>query len=153
MKLSELKKILFKARKISFELPNGKLVPAHFHVTEVGHSVKNFIDCGGTKRTKERIVLQLWSAGDYNHRLHPEKLLDILEVSETALQFNDLAVEVEYQAETLAVYNLHYEENRFKLQPLYTDCLAKESCGIPERQTTPLIKAASDPCIPGNGCC
>lgn len=153
MKLSELKKIIAKAHKIGFQLPDGKLVPAHFHVTEVGQSTKRFIDCGGTTRTKETIVMQLWNAQDYNHRLHPEKLLHILEISEKALDLKDLEIEVEYQAETIAIYGLEYDGKYFNLVSLFTDCLAKDNCGVPERQTTPLNKAASDPCIPGNGCC
>lgn len=153
MKLSELKKIITKAHKIGFQLPDGKLVPSHFHVTEVGQCTKRFIDCGGTTRTKETIVMQLWNAQDYNHRLHPEKLLNILEISEKTLGLKDLEIEVEYQAETIAIYGLDYDGKYFNLVSLFTDCLAKDNCGVPERQTTPLIKAASDPCIPGNGCC
>ncbi len=153
MKLSELKKIIAKAHKIGFQLPDGKLVPRHFHVTEVGQSTKRFIDCGGTTRTKETIVMQLWNAQDYNHRLHPEKLLHILEISEKTLNLKDLEIEVEYQAETIAIYGLDYDGKYFNLVSLFTDCLSKDNCGVPERQTTPLIKAASDPCIPGNGCC
>lgn len=153
MKLSELKKITSNAHKIGFELPDGKLVPAHFHVTEVGQSTKRFIDCGGTLRTKETIVMQLWNAQDYNHRLHPDKLLNILEISEKALNLENLEIEVEYQAETIAIYGLDYNGKYFKLTALATDCLAKDACGVPQRQTTPLINAASDPCIPGNGCC
>ena len=153
MTLSELKRTLSKARKIGFELPNGKLVPAHFHVTEVGQSTKRFIDCGGTLRTKETIVMQLWNAQDYNHRLHPDKLLNILELAESALKLKDAELEVEYQAETIAIYKLDFDGSNFKLLSTQTDCLAKDACGIPEKQTTPLINAASDPCIPGNGCC
>lgn len=36
MKLSEIKKILAKAEGVNFKLENGKSVPEHFHVTEVG---------------------------------------------------------------------------------------------------------------------
>lgn len=153
MILSELKKVASKAYKIGFELPNGKLVPSHFHVTEVGLSTKKFIDCGGKKRVKETIVLQLWSANDYNHRLHPEKLVEILDLSQKQLQLPDVDIEVEYQGETIEIYSLTYTGNYFNLVPQQTNCLAKDACGISERKTTPLINAAADPCIPGNGCC
>ena len=43
MKLSQVKTILKKLQKISFQLPNGDLVPKHFHVTEVGKITKHFI--------------------------------------------------------------------------------------------------------------
>ena len=47
MKLSEVKSALTKLDTIAFQLPNGELVPTHFHVTEVGKISKHFIDCGG----------------------------------------------------------------------------------------------------------
>ena len=50
MKLSEIKNELKGLNIISFKLPNGDLVPNHFHVTEVGRVTKNFIDCGGKIR-------------------------------------------------------------------------------------------------------
>lgn len=50
MKLSEFKKQLSTVTELNFVLPNGTIVPQHFHVTEVGQVTKNFIDCGGTVR-------------------------------------------------------------------------------------------------------
>lgn len=47
MKLSEAKSKLKQLEKIAFQLPNGDLVPTHFHVTEIGKVTKHFIDCGG----------------------------------------------------------------------------------------------------------
>ena len=62
MKLNELKSILelHPDKFPRFILPDGDQVPAHFHLTEVGHVAKNFIDCGGTIRKTESSVLQLW---------------------------------------------------------------------------------------------
>ena len=51
---------------IAFQLPDGSLVPEHFHVTEVGKVTKHFIDCGGVLRKEEKINFQLWNANDYN---------------------------------------------------------------------------------------
>ena len=85
MKLSEIKAILRKADVLQFELPGGNLVPGHFHVTEVGKVTKHFIDCGGTERLEEVINFQLWNANDYDHRIHPEKLIHIIELSEKFL--------------------------------------------------------------------
>ena len=73
MKLSEIKSELKTLKTIAFQLPNGTLVPNHFHVTEVGKISKHFIDCGGTVRTENVANFQLWEADDYDHRLHPEK--------------------------------------------------------------------------------
>jgi hypothetical protein len=96
MKLSEIKKSLNELETICFQLPNGTLIPSHFHVTEVGKITKHFIDCGGTVRQEEVVNFQLWNANDYDHRLHPEKLLQIIERSEKILGIEDLEIEVEY---------------------------------------------------------
>ena len=90
MKLSQAKSVLKELETIGFKLPNGELVPNHFHVTEVGKITKHFIDCGGTERNEEVVNFQLWNANDYDHRLHPEKLLNIIELSEKVLKIADL---------------------------------------------------------------
>jgi len=95
MKLSQIKQQLTQLDRIVFQLPDGDLVPSHFHVTEVGKITKRFIDCGGTVRNEEVANFQLWNADDYDHRLHPEKLLNIIELSEKFLGIEDLEIEVE----------------------------------------------------------
>ena len=106
MKLSEVKDQLSKLEKIGFQLPGGEKVPGHFHVTEIGKVEKNFIDCGGKIRKEEKISFQLWEANDYDHRLHPEKLVHIIELSEKQLELQDLEIEVEYQGkETIGKYD------------------------------------------------
>lgn len=156
MKLSELKSILSQLSKIAFQLPDGSLVPSHFHVTEVGSVHKTFIDCGGTVREEHKIGLQLWEANDYDHRLHPEKLMHILELSEKTLGLPDHDIEVEYQGATIGKYHLEFQFPHFLLTPTRTDCLAKEQCGIPASK--PKIKLSElqslpNSCTPGSGCC
>lgn len=65
MILSEVKTTLKTVNQLAFQLPNGTLVPNHFHVTEIGQITKKFIDCGGTLREENVINFQLWSANDY----------------------------------------------------------------------------------------
>ena len=153
MKLSEIKKHLNNLEQIGFQLPNGELVPSHFHVTEVGRITKDFIDCGGKVRSETVINFQLWEENDYNHRLHPEKLLKIIEISEKMFQFDDLEIEVEYQGkETIGKYNLDFDGTNFLLTSKVTACLALDACGIPK----PVIKitqAVSSCCDPKSGCC
>ncbi|WP_339707482.1 DUF6428 family protein [uncultured Kriegella sp.] len=155
MKLSEIKTALGKLEKIAFQLPNGELVPNHFHVTEVGKITKNFIDCGGTLRNEEVVNFQLWNANDYDHRLHPEKLVHIIELSEKALEIGDLEIEVEYQAETIGKFGLDFDGTNFLLTTKQTDCLAKENCGIPTEK--PKLQFSEleteNTCTPGGGCC
>ena len=109
MKLSQVKSVLKELETINFQLPNGELVPSHFHVTEVGKITKHFIDCGGTVRHEEVVNFQLWNANDYDHRLHPEKLLNIIELSEKVLKIEDLEIEVEYQADTIGKFGLDFD--------------------------------------------
>ena len=151
MKISEVKKHLAQLERISFLLPNGELVPSHFHVTEVGKISKHFIDCGGIVRTEEAANFQLFSANDYNHRLHPEKLLDIIELSQKVLLLGDLEIEVEYQGETIGKFGLHFNGTHFLLTTTQTTCLAKDNCGIPTEELEPAQAGAS--CAPGSGCC
>lgn len=155
MTLSELKSKLKTLNTIAFQLPNGNLVPRHFHVTEVGKITKNFIDCGGTVRQERVANFQLWEADDYDHRLHPEKLLNIIELSEQILHIGDLEIEVEYQAETIGKFGLEFNGVNFILTTKQTDCLAKDNCGIPNEK--PKVKLSelqqANSCTPGSGCC
>lgn len=73
MKLSEIKSQLPQLSQLTFFLPDGTSVPAHFHITEVGQVTKRFIDCGGTLRDEKSINFQLWEDGDYDHRLGAKK--------------------------------------------------------------------------------
>jgi len=155
MKLSEIKNKLNQLETISFQLPNGELVPNHFHVTEVGKITKHFIDCGGTERKEEVVNFQLWNANDYDHRLHPEKLVNIIELSEKVLGIEDLEIEVEYQAETIGKFGLDFDGTHFLLTSKQTDCLAKDQCGIPaEKSKLKMVELQTEnSCAPGSGCC
>ena len=153
MLLSELKQNLKELKTISFQLPNGDLVPRNFHVTEVGKVSKTFIDCGGTLRKEGSISLQLWNADDYDHRLYPDKLLSILELSENTLDLKNLEIEVEYQGESIQKYGLDFDGKSFLLTTTQTDCLAKESCGIPNEKEQVSSGNQSASCEPGSGCC
>lgn len=156
MKLSELKLHLNALKTIAFKLPDGSLVPNHFHVTEVGKVAKTFIDCGGTLRQEKKINLQLWEANDYDHRLHPEKLLHIITLSEEKLNLSDLDIEVEYQSHTIGKYDLSIKDGIFLLVAKTTNCLALDQCGItPPKQNKKLntLQNTSTSCNPNSGCC
>ena len=155
MKLSQAKSILQELETMGFQLPNGELVPNHFHVTEVGKITKHFIDCGGTARNEEVVNFQLWNANDYDHRLYPDKLLHIIELSETIFKIADLEIKVEYQAETIGKYDLDFDGKNFLLVNKQTDCLAKDKCGIPIEKTEVKLSTLTDEscCSPGGNCC
>ncbi|MBA9075673.1 DUF6428 family protein [Rufibacter quisquiliarum] len=155
MKLSEVKALLAKAETVEFSLENGNKVPDHFHVTEVGVVSKHFIDCGGTVRNEKVANFQLWDANDVDHRLKPQKLLNIIGLSEKTLGMEDLEVEVEYQSGTIGRYDLGHDGQRFVLLAKTTTCLAPDKCGVPqEKMKLDLSQLIAGPsCEPGSGCC
>ncbi len=142
MKLSEIKSLLPTLDNVEFQLENGNFVPKHFHVTEVGQVIKNFIDCGGVIRNEKAVNFQLWDADDKEHRLKPGKLLNIIKLSEKKLGIEDAEIEVEYQKDTIGKYDIDFNGRHFILKNKQTACLAMDACGIP-----------SAPCTPNSGCC
>jgi hypothetical protein len=156
MKLSEIKLHLAEAEAVNFKLPDGTFVPENFHVTEVGIVTKNFIDCGGVVRREEVANFQLWDANDFEHRLKPKKLLDIIALSERVLGIGDFDIEVEYQSATIGKYDLDFDGKDFILLAKQTACLAQDACGIPAKPKVSLQMLGSQDvaaCTPGGGCC
>jgi hypothetical protein len=135
-------------------LPSGEFVPAHFHVTEIGRVVKEFIDCGGTVRSSRKCQIQLWVAADYDHRLTCGKLAKIFDLAKPLLQQEDLEIEVEYEGDVVSQYPLGQVEMTpqgllLQLGTKHTDCLAPDRCGIPTLSSS----HSGSSCSPGNGCC
>jgi len=174
MKLATVKEHLEAMLDLPFVLDNGQRVPDHFHVTEVGLVTRHFIDCGGTVRKERMVNFQLWVAQDEDHRLKPQKLLNIIGLSEHTLgDLDDLEVEVEYQAETIGRYQLEFDGKVFRLMAKRTDCLAKDNCGISAEKMPAIVQEHGAPgaagtkpkvslaalsadsgcCQPGGGCC
>jgi hypothetical protein len=157
MKLSEIKKHLSTAKSVTFQLPNGTIVPEHFHVTEVGQVTKHFIDCGGVIRNERTVNFQLWEANDFDHRLAPQKLLSIIDLSENKLGIEDAEIEIEYQGDTIGKYGLEFNGEKFLLTAKQTNCLASDSCGIPPEKLkvklSDLQNVNKSACTPGGKCC
>lgn len=154
MTINQIKSELNKLEQIAFQLPDGTLVPNHFHVTEVGKITKDFIDCGGVVRHEQVANFQLWEADDYDHRLHPEKLVKIIELSQSKLGIGDLDIEVEYQGATIGKYGMDFDGKNFLLTTKQTDCLAKDNCGVPQEKVKfDLGSMTAQACTPGGGCC
>jgi hypothetical protein len=156
MNLSQIKTILLTVDTVNFQSPNRTFVPEHFHVTEVGIVTKNFIDCGGTIRNEKVVNFQLWEANDFEHRLKPKKLLDIITLSEKVLGMEDYEIEVEYQDITIGKYALEFNGENFELVNKQTNCLAQDKCGIPLDKLKAKVsetKKPSNTCTPGRGCC
>jgi hypothetical protein len=133
MKLSDLRAILGKYPDTfpRFVLPDGDSIPPHAHVTEVGHVVKNFIDCGGVMGKSETVLLQTHVGQDTEHRLKSDRFAKILQLGERVLPHDQLEVEVEYDCCVVAQYpivdvKLAGEHLDVVLDKRRTQCLAQE---------------------------
>ena len=106
MKLRDLQKVLerYPATSPRFVLPDGDYIPAHAHVTEVGHVAKNFIDCGGVTGKNEVVVLQTHVGSDTDHRLTSDRFAKILQLGSRVLPHDQLEAEVEYDCCVVAQY-------------------------------------------------
>jgi hypothetical protein len=157
MKLSDFKAALKEHEYPIFKLENGKALAPHYHLTELGKITKDYIDCGGNHRQESWLNLQLWEANDYEHRLSSTKLLRIIRKTERQLALSeDFDLEIEYQGSTIGRYTLDREGETFLLKATQTDCLAKDSCGIPDAISLPvkeLASAVSDNCCGSNSTC
>ena len=158
MKTSKFIKILREHPEhgIAFETPDRNRVPDHFHITEVGHLTKSFIDCGGKRHTTGSCLLQVWVADDTDHRLKAGKLLTIFERADGLLFSMELPVEIEAEAPVLTQLPLTRCEILdttliFHTELKHTDCMAKDIC-MPDF-SLPALPGQSNSCSPGSGCC
>jgi Family of unknown function (DUF6428) len=87
-----------------FILPNGDYIPGHAHVTEVGHVVRNFIDCGGRIGKEEKVVLQTHVGDDIDHRLRSDRFAKILQLGARVIPRADMDVDIEYDCCVVAQY-------------------------------------------------
>ena len=140
MKLKDLKATLalYPEALPRFTLPDGDQIPAHFHITEVGHIAKRFIDCGGQLHDKtDTCLLQTHVANDVDHRLSAGRFAKILQLGEQVLPHDDLDVEVEYEGCVTSQYPItgaifRDEHVEIELGEKHTDCLAKTKRGLDE---------------------
>lgn len=153
MLISAFKQTLSELDTLKFQLPDGVFVPAHFHITEVGNIMRNFIDCGGVQRQENKINLQLWVDSDTDHRLKPTNLLNILQLAEKQLGKSNVEVEVEYQQSTIGRYKLAFDGAVFQLINTQTACLAPDQCGIPQEKPRVRLTASGLSCNPNSDCC
>lgn len=158
MKLSEVKTVLTQLNRVDFQFEDGTFVAEHFHITEVGQVIKKYIDCGGVVREEVKVSFQLWNANDFEHRLKPGKLINIIRLSETKLGIQDAEIEVEVQGTaTIGKYHLGFNGTNFVLLNTVTACLAEDACGIPtaktDLNTTESVPSENAKCAPNSGCC
>jgi uncharacterized protein DUF6428 len=130
-------------------LPNGDYIPAHAHVTEVGHVVRNFIDCGGLTGKEEKVVLQTHVGSDTDHRLRSDRFAKILQLGSRVIPSENLHVDVEYDCCVVSQYPIAEakpdgEHLTLILRRGRTQCRARE-----RRES----QAATDCCAASAACC
>ena len=131
---------------LAFVDAQGTPIPAHFHITELGLTTKDFMDCGGVFHHNQFATLQIWVAEDYGHRFSPEKFVRIIDMwQKQPKSQEDLELEVEYQTLTIGRYGLGIKDGIFQLLAKETDCLAAVKCNIPQK--------GKQICAPDGGCC
>jgi len=137
MTLDALKKLVSRhpATFPRFLLPDGNYVPGHAHITEVGHVVRKFIDCGGETGQEEKVLLQTHLGRDTEHRLR-------------ILPDDQLDVEVEYDCCVVAQYPIA----EARLEGEYLELLlsrGRTQCRAGERRKS----AANEACCGTTAAC
>ena len=161
MKLSQFSELLqaHPEKQFHLVLPGRGTVPVSFHITEVGHVTKKFIDCGGRVHVIQSCQLQAWVGEDTDHRLPAGKMAGVLNLAAAKGILpaeEDLDVEIEYEDTALSQYtvaNFVVSESAvgFTLAAKHTDCLAKELCCLPLLPIAKGIEAAG--CCGPSCCC
>lgn len=121
MYLWELKQHLKTVADLNFLLPNGAIIPQHFHITEIGLITKQYIDCGWVERIEKKVSMQIRVAWDTDHRLSSEKLLHIIQLSWWFINDDALEVEIEYQENSISKFDVDFTWTAFQLKPLFRD--------------------------------
>ena len=102
-------------------------------------------------------TLQLWITVDYWHRLDPKMVVKIINSTEKIFNGEDLEIEIEYQQETICKFGLDFIDSKFRLTNKQTDCLAKDSCGLPlekvKLKMSDIQAQIADCCTPESNCC
>jgi hypothetical protein len=157
--LAELQQTLaaHRGHVLQFVLPDGGLIEEHFHITEVGHVTKDFMDCGGTRRTSSACVLQTLVAHDVDHRLSSDKFADVLRRTALVVPDDALPVEIEYDQGTVAQYavagaTVEGGAILFSLEAKHTACLAPDKCGLAEPDSANADNQPEAACDPAGNC-
>ncbi len=161
MTLFQFKTLLQDNRDKGFRLrlPDQSAIPISFHVTEVAHIQKTFIDCGGTMRKLETCQLQAWLGPDEDHRIAAGKMADVLSRAAAFLPENDLELEIEYETSAVSQYavstaEISAEWVTLQLETKHTACLAPELCipSAPKAGLSLQLTPISSGCGPAGGC-
>ena len=84
--------------------------------------------------------------------------MGIIAQSEAYFPLDELDIEVEYQQSSITKFGIEFKNGTFQLTTKFTDCLAKDHCGIPnEKMPLQLVDLGKSNdascCTPGSSCC
>lgn len=121
--------------ELCIQFDSGVVLPPHFHVTEIGKVTKDFVDCGGTRRTAISCVLQTFIATDFDHRLNTDTLATIIKKASVLELEVSTPVEIEIQTDTIGTYSVTSclasdGKVTITVASKQTACLAPDKCGI-----------------------
>lgn len=121
---------------LRFVIDSQRAIADHFHVTEVGRVEKQFVDCGGVRRSTLACVLQTLVATDVDHRLTTTKLAKIVSLANSLDLPGETPVEIEHQERSIAIDSVESARVvdgmlEFRLSAKQTACLAEDACGLP----------------------
>lgn len=143
---------------VLIEIAPSVAVAPHFHVTEIGRVVKEFVDCGGKPRSETRCLLQTLVAGDVDHRLDSTKLAGILKLADRLELTGEEPVEIEHQERSISTDDVRSitrdgDTLVIRLEPKQTACLAEDACGIPGLKVLQADACSLPICDSDKGCC
>lgn len=150
-------------KSLLFEYANNKYVGANYHITEVKNITVDAVDCGsGTDYWKETVV-QLWESPKEKGKkefMPVYKALSILtKVDRIKPMVKDAEIKFEYSNSDFHTaqlfvddYNLDGKSLIMKLSVEKTDCKAKETCGVIDKNGVALEEVTAG-CDPNTGCC
>ena len=100
-----------------------------------------------------KLSIQLWVASDNDHRLKPDKVLDILKIAEKQFELSNIDVEVEYQQSTIGRFKLAFDGSVYQLINTHTTCLAQDKCGISQEKPRVRLTQKGLSCNPESNFC
>ncbi len=131
--------------KTSFHFMDKKLVPDHYHITEIKNIISESVDCGKTKHIEKTTLVQLWAIDSESgkHQLSNKKIKHIFEGIDKSLGLN-------MEAEIL--FEFGDENNRtssYKIEELVqTDDAIVVNLHVPQTECKPrkLLNSLSSCC-------
>jgi len=151
-------------KQLRFYLPNNEMIPAHYHMTDVGSVSRNFIDCGGHTRTEHQVQIQLWLGADTQHRLTAQTTAKILQQSQFILNLlpdtNNSELLIEYKTDLVSLYPIERIEQTEDTINLHltlskTQCLAaiRHQQEIDNNATSSCCSSSNKTSITQSSCC